>query len=274
VKKKENKAGKKTKALATQEPATDGALTLYSKDVANLLHKKTPKEFIEKHPYNGLDYVQIGYVRRCVEDFCAKLDATWSFEVEEPGAIDSLLKAKHIVVKGRLVIVMKDGTPMVRENYGGSDVKFFKDTHRTKPGLPMDLGNDYKAAASDAFKKCASSFGIAQDVYEPKVERKVEAMTPARVAELVQGRVVDSTTGIRTNGDVEAPARSQDFTNPERISAAAMSVAAKLLHKSALENDAQAFMKQTFGHTLMTKMTMGQYNELMSWADKQGYIPF
>ena len=30
---------------------------------------------------------------------------------------------------------------------------------------PVNLGNDFKASATDALKKCASEFGIASDVY-------------------------------------------------------------------------------------------------------------
>ena len=32
--------------------------------------------------------------------------------------------------------------------------------------IPLDFGNDMKAAVSDALKKCASLWGIAADVYE------------------------------------------------------------------------------------------------------------
>jgi predicted glycosyltransferase involved in capsule biosynthesis len=32
--------------------------------------------------------------------------------------------------------------------------------------MPLDFGNDLKAAATDAFKKCASLLGVASDVYE------------------------------------------------------------------------------------------------------------
>jgi hypothetical protein len=50
-----------------------------------------------------------------------------------------------------------------KEQYGGSDIK--KYSQGTKIGQPLDIANDLKSAGSDALKKCASLFGIAQDVY-------------------------------------------------------------------------------------------------------------
>ena len=32
--------------------------------------------------------------------------------------------------------------------------------------IPLDIGNDFKAATTDCMKKCASLFGIGADVYE------------------------------------------------------------------------------------------------------------
>ena len=37
----------------------------------------------------------------------------------------------------------------------------------TQSPIPLDFGNDMKAASSDALKKCASLMGVAADVYEP-----------------------------------------------------------------------------------------------------------
>ena len=40
--------------------------------------------------------------------------------------------------------------------------------------MPLDLGNDFKAATSDALKKCASLFGIGADVYEASEFQEIE----------------------------------------------------------------------------------------------------
>ena len=72
------------------------------------------------------------------------------------------------MVEGRLVIWNKNRTAYsVREQFGQHFVKM---TSVTEEGTslrtyPSDIGNAYKAAASDAFKKCASDFGFCWDVY-------------------------------------------------------------------------------------------------------------
>jgi isopentenyldiphosphate isomerase len=49
---------------------------------------------------------------------------------------------------------------IVKEQFGRADVKFKKGTE-----IPIDYGNDLKAASTDALKKCASELGIASDIY-------------------------------------------------------------------------------------------------------------
>lgn len=43
---------------------------------------------------------------------------------------------------------------------GRADIKYKKGSTEA-----LDLGNDYKASATDCLKKCASKFGIASDIY-------------------------------------------------------------------------------------------------------------
>jgi hypothetical protein len=281
---------KVTKAIA-KVATVPTVLTQYSPEVVDLLHKKTPKDFIDKHPFNGLDYVQIGYVRRCIDDYCKALGAKWSEECEDVGAIETLLKAKQIVVKVRLTIQFADGSFVMREQFGGSEVKCYKDTHKTKPGQPMDLGNDYKSAASDGIKKCASLLGIAQDVFEPKVEAKVK-----RAADLAQEALEEAELAATNADDPHAASKAlaaradksiaavkerngkasiyKDFTSEAPVNMAQTSQVAKLIHKSDMKVEAKKYMNEKCGCTMMTRMTVGQFNQLMNWADKNGYIPF
>ncbi len=268
---------KPTKDLAVTPEVTLG-ISIYRPSVEKLLHKKTPPEFIDKHPFNGLNYVQVGYVRRCIDDYCkANEGTTWTFEVNEVASGESLLKIKHVVVKGTLTILFSDGTFMSREQFGGATVKFYKSTHKSMPGLPMDLGNDYKSAASDALKKCASLLGIAQDVFEPKVEAKVQAYDKAhakdedtvsveQVAEVLGGKVISSVTqsGLASNGYAE------------RIGAEKIGMVGKMLYDTKHGADVKAYMKKTFGFTLASKLNVEQYNTLMSWAMKEHkeVVPF
>jgi len=126
--------------------------TLYS-----VLNKKTPKKFIKKRPGRGgkyFDYVETGYV---VEQLNKAFNGMWDFEI-----LDKQIGREKIWVLGKLTV--KFITPLgvqtvSKSQFGGSDIK------RTKEGEIIDIGDDLKAAASDALKKCASLFGIAKDVY-------------------------------------------------------------------------------------------------------------
>jgi hypothetical protein len=42
---------------------------------------------------------------------------------------------------------------------------------------PLNLGNDYKAAATDALKKCAADIGIASDIYGKDEFREISVNT-------------------------------------------------------------------------------------------------
>ena len=264
-------------AKKKSEPKTDKVastgLALYSPEVAEFLHRITPPKFIDKHPFNGLNYVQVGYVRRCVEDLCAKLNAYWQYEVEEVGAQESLLKIKHIVVKGRLTLTFrKDGESIVREQYGGSDVKCYKDDHRTKPNWPMDLGNDYKSAASDAFKKCASSFGIAQDIFEPKVEKKFDEVRTEQQKQEAKDDISGSTPVTRGEPietqatETPKPKNQPGKDDSDKISIKEISLIAKLLAQNEdIRGKVRQFMKKEFGSEMTTRLLWGQYRKLMDY---------
>lgn len=69
----------------------------------------------------------------------------WSFACETAHADES-----YVVVKGRLTV--PGGATY--EQYGGQVV------NKKKDGNPLDLGDDFKGAASDALKKCAQMIGV------------------------------------------------------------------------------------------------------------------
>jgi hypothetical protein len=80
----------------------------------------------------------------------------WDFNIVDKGREGDL-----VWVQGRLTIKNKSGKEMiVKEQFGRADIKFLRGTK-----TPVDYGNDLKAAATDALKKCASELGIASDVY-------------------------------------------------------------------------------------------------------------
>jgi hypothetical protein len=77
--------------------------------------------------------------------------AGWSFVVREHGLHS---EADEVWVLGELTIVV-DGRTAVRQQFGSQKVR----RHRAT-GAPIDIGFDYKAAATDALKKCASLVGV------------------------------------------------------------------------------------------------------------------
>lgn len=141
------------------------ALTLSQDQIEKLKHE-TPKDFIQFKPGRGgksLSYVDIGYVTAKLNQIFGHI---WSFEVVREGR-----EGAHIWVLGRLKVLLENGLVISKEQYGSADVKVLKNT-----GKPVCLGDDFKAAASDAMKKCASMLGLASDVYHPNVWKTTSAL--------------------------------------------------------------------------------------------------
>lgn len=127
----------------------------------NLLYKKTPATHVHSRKGKGggnFKYVTGAYVKSQLNRL---FGFDWNFTIKQ---FD--VKGNQAIVFGRLEgnIRDKDGkliTTLVREQFGRADIKV-KREDKTKP---LDFGNDLKAAATDALKKCASDLGIARDVY-------------------------------------------------------------------------------------------------------------
>jgi len=102
-------------------------------------------------------YVEIGYVNETLNLACG---FDWDFDVlshEYHEATD------EIIVLGRLT-VRGNGRAVFKTQFGGADVKRSKKTNEI-----ISLADDFKAASSDALKKCASLLGVAHDVYRGEV---------------------------------------------------------------------------------------------------------
>jgi len=121
---------------------------------------KTPASKVKQRPAKGggqWDYVSGSYVTQVLNSLFA---FNWSFEV-----VTSMTEAVAtantgtVVVQGRLKVKIGDNW-ITKEQYGRKDVTFRKGTKDA-----LDFGNDLKAAATDAKKKCASELGLFADVY-------------------------------------------------------------------------------------------------------------
>jgi hypothetical protein len=82
----------------------------------------------------------------------------------------------QVAVLGKLTgyIVIPSNPPIVqaivKEQWGGSDIK-----KNATTGSPLDIADDYKAASSDALKKCGSMIGIAADIYWRSAKEEAKA---------------------------------------------------------------------------------------------------
>lgn len=116
--------------------------------------EKTPKEHIKtrKGPGNmSIQYVETGYI---IQRLNQLFNYMWDFEI-----IEEKIGKTQVSVRGRLTVHLSPEIKLTKTQYGGSDIKKFKN------GVVISIANDLKAAASDSLKKCASLFGIASDIY-------------------------------------------------------------------------------------------------------------
>lgn len=164
------------------EPITDkgGKLTIpatwvSSKQIMRLV-EKTPPSQIYKRPGKGgkqWDYVTVSYVQRVLD---YTFGFNWDFDIVEHGK-----EADHVWVLGRLTVRNPKGTQsIVKTQFGRSEVK-----HKQGGKEMLDYGNDLKAAASDALKKCASMLGIARDIYGKTDYKEESGVTPRENSEKV-----------------------------------------------------------------------------------------
>lgn len=125
--------------------------------------KRTPPQYIKKRPAKGggtWEYVTGGYIRKVLN---LMFGWDWDFEI-----LDHTIIGGEAVVKGRLTC-RTNGKQIVKTQFGNKDIIYKKQTQdeitKGLDKIPLSIGNDLKAAATDALKKCASEIGIAADIY-------------------------------------------------------------------------------------------------------------
>lgn len=144
----------------------------------NFLLSKTPSNHIYERPGKGggkWKFVTGVYVKKVLN---LMFGWDWSFEVVEH-KFDLTLKQAYVLGK---LTVNSNGKTIVKMQFGRVDIKFKKNADpETNVRMPLDIGNDLKAATTDALKKCAAELGIASDVYAPnefKAIKVVENVDP------------------------------------------------------------------------------------------------
>src|SRR5690606_35691147 len=126
------------------------------------LLKRTPKEYVKERPAKGggkWKFVSGGYVKKVLN---LMFGWDWDFEV-----VSEQVAFGQVIVKGKSTC-RSNGKEIVKMQFGKKDVVFKKGTQD-----PLDIGNDFKAAATDALKKCAAELGIAADIYNAEEFREV-----------------------------------------------------------------------------------------------------
>ena len=129
---------------------------ILNKEQLNFLLGKTPETHIYTRPGKGggqWKFVTGVYVKKVLNSI---FGWDWDFEIV---SFDVNMAAKQAIVHGKLTC-RANGATVVKHQFGRADIKI-----RKADGAPLDLGNDLKAASTDALKKCASELGIASDVY-------------------------------------------------------------------------------------------------------------
>lgn len=129
-------------------------------DQVNKFFTATPKHKIKTRPAKGggtWKYISGSYVTQVLNSL---FGFNWSFEVlTSMSEALSTANTGSIVVQGRLKVKIADEW-ITKEQFGRKEVMYKKGTK-----TPLDFGNDMKAAATDAKKKCASELGLFADVY-------------------------------------------------------------------------------------------------------------
>jgi len=152
----------------TTQPAaiTEAQLTI--------LTQRTPAEVIRQRPGPGgklLSYVEHAWV---TEQLNLAFNWAWSWGILEWRLLPEQ-DPSEVFVLGKLTIHSQNGD-LVKSQFGSSDVK------RDRQGKPISIGDDLKAASSDALKKCASLLGLALDLYHSDDDRHAEQPKAAPAA--------------------------------------------------------------------------------------------
>lgn len=170
----------------------------------------TPKHIIKQRPGKGggtWDYVPGWWFKK-------KANFVFGF-AHDFEIIGERVDDGFITVKGKVTVrEPKTGRVIaVKTDYGGAQIKYLKGSK-----TPLDMGNDFKAAATDAFKRCMVQFGFAMDIYG-----KAESVNEGIIVQETATKV-DPKTVVTTNETSQLPQfECENCGNPVTPSEAAYS---------------------------------------------------
>lgn len=99
---------------------------------------------------------------------------SWSFEIVSVAR--DVVDADEVIAHINLSVLFPDGKLVTKHGIGGQSVKRAKSS-----GKPIDLGNDFKGAVSDALKKAAQTLGIGLYLARSADAMDVEMMMDAEI---------------------------------------------------------------------------------------------
>jgi len=127
--------------------------------MADEVYAQLTAPFEKTFERNGFTFVTMQQVTSRLNEVLGV--GNWSFTIKEHGYSQ---QADSYWALGRLETYI-DKSLVVREQFGAQQVNRYR-APAPPPGQPpakggiIDVGNDMKGAATDAFKKCASSLGV------------------------------------------------------------------------------------------------------------------
>lgn len=186
----------------------DNALS--AKQLKQLL-KRTPQQYVHRRPAKGggeWEYVSGGYVRKVLN-----LMFGWDHDFE---IVSFQVISNQAIVQGRLTCRC-NGRTIVKMQFGSKDIVCRKGTD-----VPLSIGNDLKAAATDALKKCAAELGIAADIYNKMDFKEV-------IVDTTEVSVEDLKELLELKRDALTP---QELQDAERIISTEEKVSYRKLQKS------------------------------------------
>lgn len=133
-----------------------------------ILTKKFPEEQVRYRPGKGGK--QISYVETytVIERLNEAFKSRWSWEILFTNTSD-----KNIYCKGRLTVNI-NGEIIIKESFGSKD------------SPTANIGDDLKAASSDALKKAASLLGIGLYFYKDKIQENYKKPDPEKIKNFIK----------------------------------------------------------------------------------------